>query len=381
MPVEIVARLRTGFAAERLLCHPRLPLIAGWEPDRPALRIWEYGDGQLHELAMIGDDTVPYGREYGSDRLSRTPDAAWHPEKPQLVVAGTDILLSWTPAGTAAVATEQPTIGFRQVAFSPDGRTLWLSPAPHWEHDWQRSIALDPATGATVVAPGWDTGVAVHPAGGLVVTMTSDQAETEVHFATVTDGTPARMRPLRRALSLACDGYETPVFSADGRYFAIRGGAYEHFVEVFAFPSLHRVAGFGLGEPYPDPGNTWSFRNITFGAAPAVLWIGTPAGRLIEYDVHGGRLDEHPPVTSQITALATTSAGVLAVASTDGDVLLLAVGTGPARAARDGVAAFLDATGPAAPRSDEDEDDRFDFVESPQAPWIHLTPGAAPGRS
>jgi hypothetical protein len=382
--------MRIGMAAERLLCHPRLPLIAGWEPGRPAIRIWRHDGELIRELALIGGETVPYGNGYGSDRDSRTPGAAWHPEEPQLVVSGADDLVRWTPAGAETLETDQPTIGFRSVAFSPDGRTLWLSPAPGWEHDWQRSVALDLATGDTATGPGWDTGVAVHPAGGLVVTMTSDQAETEVYFATITDGTPAVMRPLRRALSLACDGYETPVFSADGRYLAIRGGAYEHFVEVFAFPSLLRVAGLGLGEPYPDPDDSWSFRNTTFGAAPGVLWVGTPAGSLVEYDVDDGRLVEHPPVTSPITALATTATGALAIASTDGDLLVLDVEGAPGPVAGKGVAAFIDATEPAPPLSDdegqdeEDEDEvvgRFDFVESPQAPWIHVSPGSAPGRS
>jgi hypothetical protein len=379
--------MRIDVAAERLLCHPRLPLIAGWEPGRPVIRIWQHDGALVRELALIGGEAVPYSDDYGSDRDSRTPDAAWHPEEPLLVVSGADTLTRWTPAGAEVLETDQPTIGFRHVAFSPDGRTLWLSPAPGWEHDWQRSIALDLTTGDTATGPGWDTGVAVHPAGGLVITMTSDQAETEVYFATIADGSPAVMRPLRRALSLACDGYETPVFSADGRYLAIRGGAYEHFVEVFGFPSLLRVAGLGLGEPYPDPDDAWSVRNTTFGAAPGVLWIGTPAGSLVEFDVDGGRLVEHPPVTSAITALATTAAGALAVASADGDLLVLAVEPAPCPVSAEGVAVFLDATEPGPPLSGDDEDDdedhegRFDFVESPGSPWIHVSPGSAPGRS
>ena len=85
------------------------------------------------------------------------------------------------------------------------------------------------------------------------------------------------MRVLSRALILDCDGYETPVFSADGRHFAIRGNAYDDSVEVFEFPSLTRVLATTLGEPspgYPYPAEwlaqmrAWSRHNLAFGAAP-----------------------------------------------------------------------------------------------------------------
>ena len=59
-----------------------------------------------------------------------------------------------------------------------------------------------------------------HPAGGLVATLQNDQGTTLVLFSR---DTGPMLRPLRRALILDCDGYETPVFSPDGRHFAVRG--------------------------------------------------------------------------------------------------------------------------------------------------------------
>src|SRR5690606_6300942 len=114
-------------------------------------------------------------------------------------------------------------------------------------------------------------------------------------FARVDDeATPAAMRLLRRTLILEADGYETPTFSVDGRHFAIRGNAYGNTLEIFAFPSLERVLGTTLGPPtpgYPYPDEwleqmrAWSRHNIAFGARPGVVWVGTPAGILVEVDV------------------------------------------------------------------------------------------------
>jgi len=50
---------------------------------------------------------------------------------------------------------------------------------------------------------------------------------------------------------LDADGYEAPVFSADGRRFAIRGNAYENSLAVFEFPSLKLVLATTLGIPAP----------------------------------------------------------------------------------------------------------------------------------
>lgn len=103
---------------------------------------------------------------------------------------------------------------------------------------------------------------------------------------------------LRRALILDADGYQTPIFSADGRHFAIRGNAYGNSLEVFEFPSLNRVLATTLGEPspgYPHPQEwldqmrAWSRHNIAFAAQPGLLWAGTPAGPLVEVDLDSAR--------------------------------------------------------------------------------------------
>jgi hypothetical protein len=183
-----------------------------------------------------------------------------------------------------------PAAAYRYLAFSPDGQTLWAFPSPEAMQDrWRHSSdAIDLASGTVRAGWGWDTGVARHPGGGLVLTFQSDQGATYGLFARVDQDTrPAAMRVLSRALILDCDGYETPVFSADGRHFAIRGNAYDNSVEVFEFPSLTRVLATTLGEPspgYPYPAEwlaqmrAWSRHNLAFGAEPGVLWVGTPTG-------------------------------------------------------------------------------------------------------
>jgi hypothetical protein len=56
-----------------------------------------------------------------------------------------------------------------------------------------------------------------------------------------------------------------------------------------------------LGEPspgYPYPAEwlaqmrAWSRHNLAFGAAPGVLWVGTPTGTLVEIDLDGQRAAE-----------------------------------------------------------------------------------------
>ncbi|OAH11718.1 hypothetical protein STSP_48870 [Streptomyces jeddahensis] len=146
------------------------------------------------------------------------------------------------------------------------------------------------------------------------------------------------MRPLRRALILDCDGYETPLFSADGRHMAIRGNAYDNSVEVFEFPSLHRVLATTLcdpspGYPYPqewlDQMEAWSRHNIAFGPRPGVLWIATPAGALVEVDLETRQAVEHDVLTgSRLSALAATATGELLVAGSGGELVLLSVLTG-----------------------------------------------------
>ncbi|MGW4565388.1 hypothetical protein ACWEN3_24165 [Streptomyces sp. NPDC004561] len=150
---------------------------------------------------------------------------------------------------------------------------------------------------------------------------------------------PAVMRPLRRALILDCDGYETPLFSADGRHMAIRGNAYDNSVAVFEFPWLHRILATTLGDPSPgypypqewlDQMESWSRHNIAFDSRPGVLWIATPAGSLVEVDFETRQAVEHDVLTgSRLCALAATATGELLVAGGGGDLVLLSVPSGP----------------------------------------------------
>lgn len=349
------------------MCHPRLPLAAGLHAERPAVSVWECGPGQLHELGTTGADSTVYGDALGWERIRRTPAVAWHPEEPLLVVAGEGRTVRWTPTGLSELDGAPPTARYRSLAFSPNGRTLWASPSSDGEDDaWERSDVLDLASGTVSTGPRWDTGVAEHPAGGVLATLHSDQGATLGLFARVDEETaPARMRVLRRALILDADGYETPVFSADGRHLAIRGNAYGNSLDVFAFPSLHRVLATTLGEPspgYPYPPEwleqmrAWSRHNIAFGARPGVLWIGTPTGTLVELDLDlgldGQQAVEHDVLAgSPVAALAATATGEFLVAGRGGDLVLLSVRGDSAQApamdgdtARATVTAFLDTT-------------------------------------
>ncbi|MEO3771051.1 hypothetical protein [Micromonospora sp. B9E7] len=349
--MEILAQIRSGATVERLLCHPRLPLVAGWDADRPAIRIWEYGDGQVREVGTVGADSA----DYGDDRYLRTPSAAWHPNEPLLVVADGFGLARWTLSGISAIDGVPPIEYNRDVAFSPDGRTLWLSPADA-EEGAECSMTLDNVSGATSIEARWDTGVVAHPAGGLLATLQSDQGATLVLFSR---DSGAALRPLRRALVLDCDGYETPTFSPDGRHFAVRGNAYDNSLEVFEFPSLRRVLGVTLGRPcpeYPYPQEwldemySWSRHNVVFGPLPGVLWIGTPEGVVVELKIDGEQLTEHEVLPgSAVTALTATATGELLVAGRDGVLVLLSVGSAAAsEAATAAVTEFLAGTSEAA---------------------------------
>jgi ligand-binding sensor domain-containing protein len=163
------------------------------------------------------------------------------------------------------------------------------------------------------------------------------------------------LRPLRRALVLDCDGYETPTFSSDGRHFAVRGNAYDNSLEVFEFPSLRRVLGLTLGEPSPgypypqewlDGMRAWSRHNVAFGPLPGVLWIGTPKGAVVELEMDGKQVTEHEVLPgSAVTALTATATGELFVAGRDGVLLLLSVGrAGPSEAPKAAVTEFLAGT-------------------------------------
>ena len=195
-----------------------------------------------------------------------------------------------------------------------------------------------------------------------MATLCSDQGATLVVFARIDQQcTPATMRVLRRALILDADGYQTPVFSADGCRFAIRGNAYENSLEVFEFPSLNRVLAVTLGEPnpgYPYPQQwleqmrAWSRHNIAFGAEPGVLWAGTPTGTLVEADLDDQHVVRHDVLAgSPVTALGATAGGELVAASGGSDLALLSVIADSAKShAMDGgtlrtvVATFMDTT-------------------------------------
>ncbi len=365
MPVEILAQARSEATFERLLCHPRLPLIAGWDAERPAIRIWEYATGQLSEIGAVGGDLAAYDA-VGYDRYRLTPSAAWHPHEARLVVATGSSTVCWTLSGISALDDIPPTEYHRNVAFSPDGQVLWFSPAGG-ENGWESSVTFDPASGATTMGPRWDTGVAAHPAGGLVATLQSDQGATLLLFSR--DTGPA-LRPLRRALILDCDGYETPVFSPDGRHFAVRGNAYDNSLEVFEFPSLRRVLGLTLGEPSPgypypqdwlDKMRAWSRHNIAFGPSPGQIWIGTPEGAVVEIEIDGGQVTGYEvlPETA-ITVLTSAATGELVLAGRDGTLLVIATGrTSPTEAPTGTVTEFLTGTS----ESSTTEMDRLDLTD------------------
>jgi hypothetical protein len=168
------------------------------------------------------------------------------------------------------------------------------------------------------------------------------------------------MRVLRRALILDADGYQAPVFSADGRYFAIRGNAYENSLEVFGFPWLDRSWPPPSGSParatlphqWLEQYRAWSRHNIAFGAQPGVLWVGTPAGSLVEVDLDHQHVAGHDVLAgSPVTALGATATGELAVASGAGDLVFVsaraaspAVHTADSDMSRAMVTAFLDTT-------------------------------------
>lgn len=364
--LEIAAQtqLSSGSGPERLVPHPSLPLVAGLDSSRPAVRVWDYSAGQLHGVGAVGIDSAPYGKAIGWDRIVRTPGLAWHPNEPLLLVASEDGAVRWSPAGTSPVSGLPPAAAYRHLAFSPDGLSLWAAPsAAPGEDRWQYySDAIDPSSGAIRTGRGWDTGIVAHPGGGLVATLQSDQGATLVLFARVDSGSaPAQMRVQRKALILDVDGYEAPVFSADGRHFAIRGNAYGQTLAVFEFPSLNRVLATllcdpGPGFPYPqewlDQLHAWSRRNIAFGTRPGVLWIGTPQGEIIELDFLAEHVTAHPALPgSRVTALCTTLSGAVLAATDDGYLTLISITDDAAagqalegRTSQDLVATFLAGT-------------------------------------
>jgi hypothetical protein len=365
MAAEIVTRVRIdgGVRVEQLVCHPTLPLVAGLDSERPAVHVWEFGAGELRQRGTIGGDSAAYSDAPSWKR--RAPGVAWHPGQPLLLVTSEGAVVRWTPEGLSGMDGLPPAADYRYLAFSPDGQTLWAWPSPDaMEDEWTPCCdAIDLGSGTVRTGRGWDTGVALHPGGGLAATLRSNQGATLGVFARVDqESTPAVMRVLRRALILSCDGYTTPLFSADGRHFAIRGSAGGQMLEVFEFPSLSRVLATTLGEPcppgYPPPQEwleqmwAWSKHNIAFGVQPGVLWVGTPAGALVEVDVDSQRAVEHDVLPGcRVTGLCATTAGDLIAATGEGDLALISVAADSVktralagRAAQALVAAFLEAS-------------------------------------
>jgi len=363
--LEHVARARVSAEEhiERLVCHPRLPLVAGLTAGRPAAHIWDCTSGRVQKLGVLGAETTPYDTDRPWINRTRKPALAWHPERPELMFSGEDGIIRWTPDGTSPVSGISPTTRYHTMAYSPDGRTAWASPSSTGDDAWSRSDALDLASGIlTSTGPGWDTGLALHPGGGLATTLESDQGATLVLFARIDqESTPAAMRVLDRALVLDVDGYQTPIFTRDGRHFAVRGNAYEQQVQIFEFSSLRRVLAATLSEPspgYPYPEEwlaqmrAWGRHNIAFAAHSDVLWIGTPDGKLVELSISGESAVEHDVLDgARVTALAATATGQLVVATADGELVLISVNedtmaadlTG-ADTTHEAVAVFLDAT-------------------------------------
>jgi hypothetical protein len=168
----------------------------------------------------------------------------------------------------------------------------------------------------------------------LVLTLCSDQGATLGVFARVDrTQTHSMMRVQRQALVLEADGYQTPVFSPDGRHIVVRGNAYGNTVDIFEFPSLNRVVSAFLGKPspgYPYPQEwvdemmSWSNHNLAFGTQPGVLWVGTAAGTVLELNISEQQAVEHTIAgVSRITALSSTATGHLLAACAEGSLHLL----------------------------------------------------------
>jgi len=329
---------------ERLVAHPRLSYVAGLEAGRPAVHVW---DGDLRELAFLGADAAPYLEDdWGDDRRRREPPLAWHPDEPRLLTTIGGAVLQWTPAGVAArdAPPGLPADPASDLAFGPGGRTMLASVPGH-----DRCDVVDLESGALGTGPGWDTGVALHPAGELFATLRSDQGATLVVFGRV-EGTTARL--LRRALIIEVDGYTAPVFAPDGRHFAVRGNAYEHTLDAFEFPSLRRVLHLSLGSW--DDG--WSLSNIAFTPDSERLLIGTPDGTVL--NLGDG---ERPVFASPVTALAVTGAGDIVIAGAGGELVTVAVPP-PPPADPATVRAFLASTGDL-PEDPDSLDEEFELTD------------------
>jgi hypothetical protein len=305
-------------------------LVVGIDEKQAVARIWGWGGVELRELG-----TIALGGEKARSEWDRwEPDVAWHPVDGVLVLAGADGLWRWSEHGEFERLPGATGSKYSWLAFSPDGTTVWAAPSSSGaDNAWQHSDALDWETQTlTTGLLRWDSDVVEHPGGGLVVTMNSDQGATTVLFAQVSDN---RLQVLRRALILDVDGYEAPVFSADGRYFAIRGDSYAHQVEVFRFPSLEQVFVLPLGD------GDWSFHNLGFVAD--TLLIGTPEGKIVQLGIDPEWTVVHEVSSDSITALAVGADGSVHVA-TAGGLQLLTLDADHQPADPSLVTAFIDST-------------------------------------
>ena len=131
--VETVARarVRSGTSVEQLVSHPRLPLVAALESQRPAVHVWDCGGAELRELGAIGGDSRSYGDGHpwaarnpeiaiNWDRRDRAPSVAWHPDHPMLLVASEGRVARWTPDGLSEMDEIATGAAYREIAFSPD---------------------------------------------------------------------------------------------------------------------------------------------------------------------------------------------------------------------------------------------------------------------
>jgi hypothetical protein len=73
--VEILAGyvIDNGMPVERLLCHPRRPLVAAFDGERPAAHVFDCGQGDLRPLATVGASAAPYGEVERWERMLRDP--------------------------------------------------------------------------------------------------------------------------------------------------------------------------------------------------------------------------------------------------------------------------------------------------------------------
>jgi hypothetical protein len=325
--------LPDGVVVERLVSHPRLPLVAGVDAARPAVHVWRWESAGLTHVATVGEDADAYGDAFGWDRMRLVPSAAWHPERALLVVNGLGGLVLWEPDGVTTPGWAMPLADADaaggDVAFTPDGATLLVS-----GYDTATTVCL--ATGAIGSTLGWDTGFAVWPGGRLALSYISDQGATHGLFTRIEPATGQRSI-VDRALLLDVDGYETPVVSPDGRYFAIRGNAYAQTLQVFEMPGLQLVLSSTLMDespdfPYPPEWlselHSWSRHNIAFGDLDTV-WVGTPHGTLVALDVTRAEgITYELPGSAPVTALAGGTGGVLVVATGTGRLHLFPDGSG-----------------------------------------------------